>query len=174
MPLSPRTSTLTPRGATRSTTSSTRRIGGARATIRLPADLLGEAPLERLVLLFQPLALGLQALHLAGGVEGGAGERGHRVEEAAVVGGEGAVGVAADLLVEHGDVAEEDAAVGERRGEELLVGAAGQLAAGADERVPLGQQLAPDRRREQRVPGGQLVDPADRWRPRAARRRRRG
>ena len=139
-----------------------------------PGDLLGEPPLEGLVLLLQPLALGLQALHLAGGVEGGAGEGGHRVEEAAVVDGEGGIGVPPDLLVEHGDVAQEDAAVGEGRGEELLVGAPGQLAAGADEGVPLGQQLAPDRGGEQRVPGRQLVQPADAWRPRARRRRRRG
>ena len=52
---------------------------------------------------------------------GDAGERRHRLEEAAVVGRERRAGAAALLLVEQRQVAEEDAAVGERRREQLAV-----------------------------------------------------
>jgi len=104
VPLSPRSSTETPRGATRSARSSTRRISGAWATIRR-RRLGGELTAQHLVLLGQPLALGLQPLELAGAVERHAGERRHRLEEAAILDAELRAGASPRLLVEQGEEA---------------------------------------------------------------------
>ena len=75
--------------------------------------------------------------------------------------GAGGAGVDARLLVEDRDVAQIDAAVGERGRQQLAVGAAGELAGRAGEEAPLGQQLAPDRGRQERGAGRRRLGPAD-------------
>ena len=100
---------------------------------------------QDLVLLLQPLALRLEALDLPRAVERHAGERRHRVEEAPVVGAELGARAAALLLVEQRQVAEEDAAVGERHRHQLAVARPASSPSRRRERRALRQQLAPER-----------------------------
>ncbi len=131
----------------------------------LAGDLVRQPAFQSLVLLRQPLALGLQPLDLPGAVQRHPGEGGDRVEETPVVGGEGGVGVAPHLLVEDRHIAEVDPAVGEGSGEELAIGPAGELALGPGEEAPLGQQLAPEGGGEEGSAGRRRFEPPHRRHP---------
>ncbi len=137
VPLSPRTRTLTPRGATRSTRSSTCRMTEVCATMRRPPTSSTSATAQHLVLFGQSLALGEQALDLAQPVDQDARERGHRLQEPAILFRERRSGLAARLLVEDREVAEEHRAVLDRCGEQVAVRPAGEDAVAAlDRRDP--------------------------------------
>ena len=120
---------------------------GRRGDDALAVELRASWPRRTLFSSASRSLLRLEPLDLTGAVERHAGERGDRLEEAAVLERVTALAAAALLLVEQREVTEEDAAIAERRGDELAIRHPREDAVAAQKRLSFGEELAPERLR---------------------------